>query len=1032
MPGSSNGLRGVPILLIDVVGFTKLDGVARRRALIETLQEILCEAARFFMPVGDPWKKWTRQGTGDGYYFLFDELPPQVALEYARRIGIVLANRTGADLPLEVRQVLAHGDVEWVDDQILSDAFAEAERWISSKPFKSYCECTAAAVAATDLFHHYLVEDLEARCEYPELRDVEWTASEISDKHDKRHKGWIADLGGKAPDALAAWLGHVHDEHSTLLSHFARRGGVALLEHVYVELRLREVGFGPRGPEKLEAHAPLTLRQVLENLDPDTYGRRWLLRGDPGSGKTTLLRHLAYRLAHERGDGDAPWVPVFLSLPRILRSGAEPLDALDAKLHSPLGLPEGALAAALVDCAEKGELLLLLDGLDEVPEDDREAARALLRSTTKRWPEVPLVVTTRPIGAERLDRFHELELLPFDDERRRRFLARWLGAGPDGEDWDAAEDAARRLESNRSMKELASNPLYLTLMAMLLDDDEPLPERRTRLYDRIFDFLLAGKQRKRGGAIEQRRTVEEALRHLGWEMTTDALDAEPVDDLEDRLWDAKSLLRKLGRLERWSQKPRNFLDDVAEKTGILGPHDGQDADWRYWHRTFREALVAECLEKKLQAAGEAGLLEHVQKIEVAEGQWGEPYALLVGRLKEPDALVEKLMQTNRALGLRALASAEGLRAETVDALLVAIGKESDRLGKDLPDYVTVEDWMARAEVYRRVPELLGNADDALELLDRLRRRTTDGNDLFFLDLAMVEVGQRWTDEEVAVMVEGMREQLLDHLAAPAEPLFAESMWREIPAGTFQMGSSRNEGNWDQKENPLGGFNRERPQHEVRITQPFRMASTPVTNAQYRAFDPGHEVQAWDGVSPEELDDHPAVDVSWFASVMFSRWLADYLPGVRLSTEEEWEYACRAGSTTRFSSGDSEADLERVGRYLGNSDGRTHRVGTLPANDWGLQDVHGTVWEWTQSPWTSDYAEHASGRTIDPAAIPAASPADLAGDAAATPGGRRVMRGGGFGDRAWCARSAYRLGWHPWGRFWSLGFRLVRPLPRPEP
>ena len=166
--------------------------------------------------------------------------------------------------------------------------------------------------------------------------------------------------------------------------------------------------------------------------------------------------------------------------------------------------------------------------------------------------------------------------------------------------------------------------------------------------------------------------------------------------------------------------------------------------------------------------------------------------------------------------------------------------------------------------------------------------------------------------------------------------------------------------------------------------------------------------------------------------MFCRWLAQHHSGIRLATEEEWEYACRAGTTTRFWSGDSEDDLKRVGWHGERENGRTHRVGEKPANAWGLYDVHGNVWEWTQGPWTEDYSSHDSGRSVDPSAEPAVSPADLAGDAAATPGGRRVIRGGSFWGTADGARSAYRVRNLPWDRSRNLGFRLVCVLPRPEP
>ncbi len=139
------------------------------------------------------------------------------------------------------------------------------------------------------------------------------------------------------------------------------------------------------------------------------------------------------------------------------------------------------------------------------------------------------------------------------------------------------------------------------------------------------------------------------------------------------------------------------------------------------------------------------------------------------------------------------------------------------------------------------------------------------------------------------------------------------LWREIPAGSFMMGSPGGVGHDD-----------ERPRHRVSITAPFKMGVVPVTNAQFRAFDPEYEPHAWQGVPEEEVADHPAVRVNWRRAMDFCRWLSETFPwasGARLPTEEEWEYACRAGTETRYWKGDSESDLEQIGWYRENSGAR---------------------------------------------------------------------------------------------------------------
>ena len=236
------------------------------------------------------------------------------------------------------------------------------------------------------------------------------------------------------------------------------------------------------------------------------------------------------------------------------------------------------------------------------------------------------------------------------------------------------------------------------------------------------------------------------------------------------------------------------------------------------------------------------------------------------------------------------------------------------------------------------------------------------------------------------------------------------LWREIPAGKGWIGSPDDE---------EGRYGQEGPRHPIEVVQPFWLAAVPVTNRQYAAF----------GANKADSDspDHPVVDVSWDDAMKFCRWLSEEqgFRGARLPTEEEWEYACRAGTSTRYWSGDSEEALAKVGWYKANSEGGTHAVGEKPANPWGLYDLHGNVWEWTASLWRGDYSQQASGLKVDPTD----PPADLAEPLPRDP---RVIRGGCYISPALRARSAYRLNRNPVNGFGGLGFRVLLPFPPSGP
>jgi formylglycine-generating enzyme required for sulfatase activity len=278
----------------------------------------------------------------------------------------------------------------------------------------------------------------------------------------------------------------------------------------------------------------------------------------------------------------------------------------------------------------------------------------------------------------------------------------------------------------------------------------------------------------------------------------------------------------------------------------------------------------------------------------------------------------------------------------------------------------------------------------------------------------------------------------------------------VEAGVFAMGSPPDEpGCWSDE-----------VQHTVTLTTPFLIQVTAVTNQQYRdlaqwAYDNGYCTattsslrDALDGSTQELLDldgvceisfsggvftvdagkqNHPVLEVTWYGAMAYCDWLSlqQGLPraydhrteqcnghapysaaGYRLPTEAEWEYACRAGSTTAFANGPitntacDDPVLDQIGWYCGNAAGWTHPVGGLITNAWGLDDMHGNLAEWCND-WYGTY----SGDETDPVG-PRLSQF-------------RVFRGGCWHDAARFCRSAYRRSSDPIVSYYNVGFRPVR-------
>jgi len=214
---------------------------------------------------------------------------------------------------------------------------------------------------------------------------------------------------------------------------------------------------------------------------------------------------------------------------------------------------------------------------------------------------------------------------------------------------------------------------------------------------------------------------------------------------------------------------------------------------------------------------------------------------------------------------------------------------------------------------------------------------------------------------------------------------------------------------------------EKPVHKVKIARPFYMAVHEVTNKHYELFDPEHRrLRGKQGLSTD--DDEAAIFVSWYDAQAYCRWLSN-MEGLkyRLPTEAEWEYACRARTTSHFHTGDFlPAEFHK--KPMGANKPRTPLfVGQTPPNAWGLFDMHGNVEEWCHD-W---YGPYHPGPVVDPVGY-----AD---------GDFRVTRGGSHGTKDYYLRSANRMGAFPNDRQWLIGFRLVigelphtQPLTRPLP
>ena len=249
----------------------------------------------------------------------------------------------------------------------------------------------------------------------------------------------------------------------------------------------------------------------------------------------------------------------------------------------------------------------------------------------------------------------------------------------------------------------------------------------------------------------------------------------------------------------------------------------------------------------------------------------------------------------------------------------------------------------------------------------------------------------------------------------------------VPAGRFQMGSHEHE----RKIAMAAGaqkkwLERETPQRWVGIERPFAMGRTPVTVGEWRVFAQatGWETQGevnWADPGFPQADTHPVVGVNWHDAQRYLAWLSEATgQRYRLPSEAEWEYACRAGTRTAFSVGDTigpgQANYDGRFSYNGAPSGAyrggTTPAGMFPANPWGLYDMHGNVWEWVQDVVHENY----EGAPLDGSAW------EAGGD-----GVRRILRGGCWQYHPRYLRSALRNAFSSALSNDIVGFRVVREL-----
>jgi formylglycine-generating enzyme required for sulfatase activity len=796
--------------------------------------------------------------------------------------------------------------------------------------------------------------------------------------------------------------------------------GELQLAAVYTALMTQRAA-AREGPEIQRADREVEHLSALAVLNQDPC---LVLLGGPGSGKTTFVNFVALCLAGAalgdpqinlgllttslpQEDGPQPWdhgalLPVQVVLRDFVAWGLpEPGTRVDSRtlwdfIVADLGPHRDYAPHLKRELLERGGLVLL-DGLDEVPEADRRRAqvKAAVQGFVEDFPRCRYLVTSRTYAYQRQDwklegEFTEAVLAPFTQGQITRFVARWYAHVGAKRGWDEAhaqgqatllQDAIGR---SARLAELATRPLLLTLMASLHAwRGGSLPERREALYADAVDLLLEQWEGRKvvrdaeGQPLVRQRSLAEWLKvdrdvvrgeleRLAFEAHRDqpqqGEEEAPVGTAD--IAQARLVSALMGVVRNPQVNPSQLVVHICNRAGLLAARG--EGVYTFPHRTFQEYLAA------------CHLTDH-----------GFPRRI-VARLREDPQRWREAVLLAGAKAARGTASAAWNLAEALCCREPPPDKGDD-----------ADAWGAllAAQV------LLENVDLAWEAVDEWDRPKLDRV-------------RRW---QRAIVTRGWLPPVDRALAGDALAVLGDdrdfNALVEVPEGTFLMGE---EGGGDAS-----------PQHEVWLPT-FKIGKYPVTVAQFRAF---VEASGYQPASSRCLDgvaNHPVIYVSWHDARAYCAWLTKAWRAagrigedevVRLPSEAEWEKAARGPDGRDYPWGDrwDAAKCNVVETQIGG----TSPVGMFPegASPYGCLDMAGNVWEWTRSLWGENFSE--------PAFEYPYAARDGREDVEAGDEVRRVVGGGAFLNHEGFVRCASRFSYDPNLRGADGGFRIVvvaAPIP----
>jgi len=637
---------------------------------------------------------------------------------------------------------------------------------------------------------------------------------------------------------------------------------------------------------------------------------RIVVLGNPGAGKTTLIRHVAHKCA-----SFDQMLPVFSPISRIVKTSKPLVEHIHSLVQQ---ATNKSIAEILTKHEEFGQetTIVLLDGLDEITDDQRSCFFERLADFVVTYPNCNIVITSRVSNFKSLE-LDELDFSLFDlqslsTDNIERYISKRAN------DFDVSE-LSDIFGSNDRLFELAKVPFMLAMICASPLDVRQVTNRAS-LFKKCTKYLLKKRPRNQieprlgeSSLVDLERLLENvAVRFL----KLDSTDSIRHDELE-------FAIRQTGK----DYSAPSIISFLVDNSGILQrTGDG----YSFVHRSIAEYYVALGMKREP--------LENLVD-RASMPTWEEPIKLFVGLLPNDklDEVISSIWFKNRALALRALTELRSFPISLLDKLIGGLDR-SDRVRLCHEVIDTAKNSTSRTARKRIL----------LDTLTALLQVETDCEVIYNCVMALKELDDADCEKlaKSTLDLEGAdarRHRYLNDSHYKFEFVYVEG-------GEFLMG-------WNESPDT-----REKPAHRVRLS-PFSIARYPVVNClYYDSFPFAINRRGLGGYS--EKDHQPVNNVTWYEAVVFAWWL-----GCDLPSEAEWEYACRAGGKDDSAFMDT-SQIPDYAWYAENSDNRTHSVGGRKPNSLKLYDMIGNVREWVKDWYSEDeyYREcFSKGLVIDPVA-----------------------------------------------------------------